>query len=128
MLIGKFAKKDFANEKPPMSKRHRLFAGAQLRRLRARRQLRQGELARQLGISASYLSQLEHDDRPLTPRLIAQIARLFPLDWQEFAGEDAEQLSLALREAVSDPLFDAPCRLMRSRVWPAAPGFRAAFC
>jgi predicted transcriptional regulator/transcriptional regulator with XRE-family HTH domain len=91
-----------------MSKRHRLFAGAQLRRLRARRQLQQAELARQLGISASYLSQLEHDDRPLTPRLVEQLARLFPLDWQDFAGEDAEQLSLALREAVSDPLFDAP--------------------
>ncbi|WP_086617939.1 helix-turn-helix domain-containing protein [Erythrobacter tepidarius] len=91
-----------------MGKRQRMFAGAQLRTLRERRQLRQADLARQLGISPSYLSQLEHDDRPLTPRLIEQIASLFPLDWQDFPGEDAEQLTLALREAANDPLFDTP--------------------
>lgn len=90
-----------------MGKRHRMFAGAQLRTLRERRNLRQADLARQLAISPSYLSQLEHDDRPLTPRLIERVASLFPLDWQDFPGEDAEQLSLALREAVNDPLFDS---------------------
>ena len=91
-----------------MGKRHRMFAGAQLRTLRERRNLRQADLARQLAISPSYLSQLEHDDRPLTPRLIERVASLFPLDWQDFPGEDAEQLSLSLREAANDPLFDSP--------------------
>ncbi len=91
-----------------MGKRHRMFAGAQLRTLRERRSLRQADLARQLAISPSYLSQLEHDDRPLTPRLIERVASLFPLDWQDFPGEDAEQLTLALREAANDPLFDTP--------------------
>ncbi len=92
----------------PTIAKPRIFAGAQLRALRERRGLMQAELAQQLAISPSYLSQLEHDDRPLTPRLIEQVARLFPLEWQDFPGEDAEQLSLALREAVSDPIFDAP--------------------
>lgn len=64
-----------------MGKRHRIFAGRELRALRERRGLRQAELAQQLAISPSYLSQLEHDDRPLTPRLIEQVASLFPLDW-----------------------------------------------
>lgn len=91
-----------------MSTRHRIFAGEQLRLLRERRGLQQAGLARQLGISASYLSQIEHDDRPLTPRLIERVASLFPLEWQDFPGEDAEQLSLLLREAVDDPIFDAP--------------------
>ncbi|MFN3863736.1 MAG: short-chain fatty acyl-CoA regulator family protein [Erythrobacter sp.] len=91
-----------------MGKRHRMFAGAQLRKLRERRHLRQADLARLLGISPSYLSQLEHDDRPLTARLIERVARLFPLDWQDFPGEDAEQLTLALREAANDPLFATP--------------------
>lgn len=90
-----------------MGKRHRIFAGRELRALRERRGLRQAELAQQLAISPSYLSQLEHDDRPLTPRLIEQVASLFPLDWQDFPGEDAEQLSLSLREAANDPLFDS---------------------
>ncbi|MEO0057013.1 MAG: hypothetical protein RIT17_450 [Pseudomonadota bacterium] len=91
-----------------MSTRHRIFAGEHLRLLRERRQLRQAELAGQLGISASYLSQIEHDDRPLTPRLIERVAGLFPLEWQDFPGEDAEQLSLHLREAAADPIFDTP--------------------
>jgi predicted transcriptional regulator/transcriptional regulator with XRE-family HTH domain len=91
-----------------MGTRHRIFAGAHLRALRARHNLRQAELAARLAVSPSYLSQLEHDDRPLTPRLIERVAAAFPLDWQDFPREDAEQLSLLLREAVSDPLFDTP--------------------
>lgn len=91
-----------------MAKRHRIFAGAQLRLLRERRQLMQAELAAQLGISPSYLSQLEHDDRPLTSRLIERVASQFPLDWPEFPGEDTDQLALMLREAASDPLFAEP--------------------
>lgn len=91
-----------------MSAGRRIFAGAQLRLLRERRGLMQAELARQLVISPSYLSQLEHDDRPLTPRLIERIATLFPLEWQDFPQEDTEQLSVLLREAAGDPMFDSP--------------------
>lgn len=90
-----------------MSSRHRIFAGSHLRSLRARRHLQQAELARQLLISPSYLSQLEHDDRPLTPRLFERLANLFPLEWQDFPADDTEQLSLLLREALSDPIFDS---------------------
>ncbi|KPF64309.1 helix-turn-helix domain-containing protein [Porphyrobacter sp. AAP60] len=91
-----------------MAIRQRIFAGVQLRALRERHQLMQAELAEKLAISPSYLSQLEHDDRPLTPRLIERVTRLFPLEWQDFPGDDAEQLSLLLREALGDPIFDAP--------------------
>jgi XRE family transcriptional regulator, fatty acid utilization regulator len=108
MLICKFAKMRFANWIGLMKSRHRIFAGAQLRILRERRQLKQADLADQLAISAPYLSQLEHDDRPLTPRLIERLASLFPLEWQDFPGEDTEQLSVLLREAVGDPIFAAP--------------------
>jgi transcriptional regulator with XRE-family HTH domain len=41
-----------------MSTRHRIFAGAHLRSLRERHNLRQVELAQKLGVSPSYLSQL----------------------------------------------------------------------
>ena len=91
-----------------MGTRQRLFAGAQLRQLRERHGLRQAELAKQLRISASYLSQLEHDDRPLTPKLVERVASLFPLDWQDFRGDDTEQLALSLREALADPIVAAP--------------------
>lgn len=86
----------------------RIFAGALLRHLRERRGMMQAELAQQLAISPSYLSQLEHDDRPLTPRLIERVATLFPLEWQDFPGQDTEHLSHLLREAADDPIFDGP--------------------
>ncbi len=89
-----------------MSSKRRLFAGSQIRELRQRQALPQQALARQLCISASYLSQIEHDERPLTAPLIDRLARLFPLDWHELGADEAEQLAVAVRKVVADPLFD----------------------
>lgn len=111
-----------------MSKRYRTFAGMQLRVLRKRRGLMQADMAAQLGISPSYLSQLEHDDRPLTPRLIEQLVSLYPLDWQEFPGEDTDQLAIKLHEAASDPLFADPVPLDTiARIAEQQPGFAHRF-
>ena len=90
-----------------MSKR-RIFAGQRLKALRAARGLKQAEMSSRLGISISYLSQLESDDRPLTPALLELLARDFPLDWQEFEEDAATRRFAALREAAADPLFVAP--------------------
>lgn len=90
-----------------MSKR-RIFAGEQLRNVRKSRNIKQADMAASLGISVSYLSQLEHDDRPLTPALLETLARDFPLDWQEFEEDAATRRFAALREAAADPLFAAP--------------------
>ncbi len=70
--------------------------------------MRQTELAKKLSISSSYLSQLEHDDRPLTPRLAEKLATLFPIDWQDFQLDETEHIAHALREAVGDPVFGEP--------------------
>jgi predicted transcriptional regulator/transcriptional regulator with XRE-family HTH domain len=91
-----------------MSTRRRLFAGERLRRLREGRALRQADFAQTLGVSASYLSQLENDQRPLTTALIERLAELFPLDWVDLGTDSAERLAVALREAASDPLFAEP--------------------
>ena len=88
-----------------MVARRRIFAGRQLRTIREGRALRQGEMAARLEISTSYLSQLENDDRPLTPALLERLAREFPLDWQDVGADSAERRLVALREATADPLF-----------------------
>src|SRR3546814_429967 len=80
----------------------RLYAGRQLRQLRAARARRQADFATQLGISASYLSQIEHDDRPLTPALLGRLQRLFPLEWEEVAADAGARRAGALREAAAD--------------------------
>ena len=79
--------------------RRRLFAGEQLKALRTARKLRQGEMAALLGISASYLSQIENDERPLTPALTDRLQQSFPVEWQDFAADRVEPVLSALRDA-----------------------------
>ncbi len=88
--------------------KRRIFAGDRLKALRAERGLNQAAMGLLLGISTSYLSQLEHDDRPLTPALVERLARAFPLDWRELGAGESETRLAALREANADPLFAEP--------------------
>ncbi|MBA4751607.1 MAG: helix-turn-helix domain-containing protein, partial [Sphingopyxis sp.] len=85
----------------------RIFAGVRLKQLRTERGIMQAAFAGQLGISTSYLSQIEHDDRPLTPALLERLQRLFPLEWEEVAADAGDRRISALREAAADPLFAA---------------------
>lgn len=66
------------------------FAGAQIHTLRMNRGLTQVEMARKLGISTSYLNQLENDQRPLTVTVLLQLTRVFGVDASYFSP-DAQQ-------------------------------------
>jgi transcriptional regulator with XRE-family HTH domain len=91
-----------------MAAKRRIFAGEKLKSLRAGLTLRQSDMAERLGISVSYLSQIEHDDRPLTPALLETLARVFPLDWNVDEEDTTTRRFAALREAAADPLFANP--------------------
>lgn len=93
------------NDEARISARRRHFVGARLRALRIREGLGQAAMAARLDLSISYLSQLENDDRPLTPAVIARLAAAFPLDWRIFDADDGDRRAAALREAIADPLF-----------------------
>lgn len=88
--------------------KRRIFAGERLKALRAERGLNQAVMGGLLEISTSYLSQLENNDRPLTPALVERLSRAFPLDWREIGVGEAETRLAALREATADPLFAEP--------------------
>ncbi len=105
-----------------MTTRQRLFAGAALRALRARRGVRQAQMAAALGISASYLSQLENDERHLTPALADGLRAAFPLDWADLAPAGGDALVASLRDVLADLPGEAVERLARQ-----FPGFAAAF-
>ncbi len=62
-------------------------------------------MAEKLGLSVSYLSQLESDDRPITANVAETLARSFPLDWSPSDGDAVVQRIEALRAAIADPLF-----------------------
>lgn len=83
----------------------RLFAGERLRAIRARTGLGQAAMAARLGISVSYLSQIENDARPLTPPVLAALARHHPLDLDAIQAGQPERRFTALQAALADPIF-----------------------
>lgn len=82
----------------------KVFAGTRLRRLREERGLSQVELARILVISASYLNQIEHDNRPLTVTVLVRLTEVFGIDPAFFAPKDTARQLAELREALPDAL------------------------
>jgi len=91
-----------------MTRGVRLFVGPKVRQLRLEQRLDQAGMARLLGISVSYLSQLENDDRPLTAKVKAALARAFPLDWSSFDERQEEQLLGAFNWAMASPAVGSP--------------------
>ena len=87
--------------------RPRLFAGDRVRALRARLALSQTGFSQRLGISTSYLSQIESGDRPITGLVLAALARAFPLDWVDVAPEDESAALVAALAAGTDPSVPA---------------------
>ena len=68
------------------------FMGVRLRRLREERGMTQIALARALDLSASYLNQLEQNQRPLTVPVLLKINAVFGVDVQRFSDDDEARL------------------------------------
>ncbi|WP_330246757.1 MULTISPECIES: short-chain fatty acyl-CoA regulator family protein [unclassified Streptomyces] len=83
------------------------YAGARLRRLREERRMSQAELARVLGISPSYLNQMEHDSRPLTVPVLLRLTEAFGVDPGFFSERDTTRLVADLREALAGEVAEA---------------------
>jgi predicted transcriptional regulator/plasmid maintenance system antidote protein VapI len=78
------------------------FMGVQLRRLREERGMTQVALARALGLSASYLNQIEQNQRPLTVPVLLKLNAVFGLDVQLFAEAEEARLVADLRAVLSE--------------------------
>ena len=85
----------------------RPLIGRTIRRLRQERGLTQNGLAGRLGISASYLNLIEHDERPVTASLLIKLTRLLGVELESLTGDQERTLAAALREALTDPLLGA---------------------
>jgi len=88
-----------STEKDGMKK---TFMGVRLRRLREERGMTQIALARALDLSASYLNQLEQNQRPLTVPVLLKINAVFGVDVQRFSDDDEARLITGLREVLAD--------------------------
>lgn len=78
------------------------FMGVRLRRLREERGMTQIALARALDLSASYLNQIEQNQRPLTVPVLLKINAVFGVDVQRFSDDDEARLITGLREVLAD--------------------------
>ncbi|MDR0260365.1 MAG: short-chain fatty acyl-CoA regulator family protein [Comamonas sp.] len=78
------------------------FMGVKLRKLRAERNLSQIALAHTLGLSPSYLNQLEQNQRPLTVSVLLKLHRSLGVDIQQFSEDEEARLVAGLREALAD--------------------------
>src|ERR1700686_5431200 len=83
----------------------RTLIGRTVRRLHTERNLSQQALANRLGISASYLNLIEHDQRAVSGTLLIKLAEIFHLDLATLSGAQERRLEKGLREAFSDPLL-----------------------
>ena len=79
------------------------FMGVRLKRLREERRLTQQALASAIGISLSYLNQLENNQRPLTLPVVLKLNAAFGVDIQLFSEDEEARLVADLRETLSDP-------------------------
>jgi predicted transcriptional regulator/DNA-binding XRE family transcriptional regulator len=80
--------------------------GGRLRRLRQERKLTQAQMAQELGISSSYLTLLESNQRPVTVRVLLRLVEQYQVDLREFSADTDQRLSLELMEVFSDPVFE----------------------
>src|SRR3984885_5133742 len=77
--------------------------GVRLKRLREERRLTQQALASAIGISLSYLNQLENNQRPLTLPVVLKLNAAFGVDIQLFSEDEEARLVADPRETLSDP-------------------------
>ncbi len=80
----------------------KLFIGPRLRLLRQAKGWKLEACAAQLGLSASYLSQIEANQRPVTARVLIDVMRVFEVDAASLDAADDQRLIADLREASVD--------------------------
>ncbi|MEP6786697.1 MAG: short-chain fatty acyl-CoA regulator family protein [Sphingomonadales bacterium] len=86
----------------------RIFAGSRAKALRLRLELSQAAMADRVGISVSYLSQIESDDRPMTAAVLVAFSRAFPADWADIVSDDDANLLIDTVNAVRDVTIPGP--------------------
>lgn len=82
----------------------RLYIGPRLRRIRRDLGLTQAQMAADLEISASYVTLIERNQRPLPAELLLRLAETYDLDLTAFSSSEDETFA-HLEQALADPVF-----------------------
>ncbi len=84
----------------------KLFIGKRVRELRLTSKATQAQFAERLGISTSYLNQIESNQRPVSATVLLALVDKFELEISELVTGESDRLLSAFSEALSDPLFE----------------------
>ena len=85
----------------------KLYIGRKVRELRQGTRATQAQFAERIGISLSYLNQIENNQRPVSAAVLLSLAEKFKIDLSELSSGEGDRLISALTEALSDPIFDS---------------------
>jgi predicted transcriptional regulator/DNA-binding XRE family transcriptional regulator len=85
----------------------KLIIGQRLKVLRQSLGLTQGQLAAELGVSASYITLIEADQRPASAKLLLRLAEVYDLNISELAPSSNAQLTADFEAALKDPALEA---------------------
>ncbi len=88
-----------------MAQQQKLYAGATLRETRTRLGLTQKDFANSLGVSLSYLNQMENNHRPISATVVLALAQEFGFDVTQLSAGESTRLVADMREAFADPVF-----------------------
>lgn len=82
--------------------------GVRLRQFREQRGLTQAALAQALGISPSYVNQMESNQRPITAPVLFKLADVYGVDVARFSAGAADRLVAELRDVAGDAAAGEP--------------------
>ena len=107
----------------------KLIIGQRLRVLRQSLGLTQAQMAAELGVSASYVTLIEADQRPASARFLMKLAEVYDLNVSELAPSTDAQLATDFSAALKEPALGTGS-LSRSEieaVLQASPRIASAF-
>lgn len=107
----------------------KLFIGGKIRAVRTGAGMTQAAFADRLGISTSYLNQIENNQRHVSASVLLALAEAFSVDIASLSDQDSDRLLADVSEALADPVVGAaqPTPADIKLVVQNAPGFARAF-
>ncbi|MQA30657.1 MAG: ImmA/IrrE family metallo-endopeptidase [Luteitalea sp.] len=82
------------------------LVGSTIRVARRKSRMSQADLARRLGISASYLNLLEHNHRSVSADLLLRVSHILPIDLKSLSPAETGRIAGELLEVFGDPVFE----------------------
>lgn len=107
----------------------KLFIGPKIRNIRLESAQTQAKFAENLGISTSYLNQLENNQRHATATVLMALAQTYAVDIRSLSDNESERMLADLMEATNDKFFEGFALSNRDlkQVISNTPNFAKAF-